>query len=933
MKFRILLLLFLGFGCFISAQTPSPALPSDPEVRTGQLRNGLKYYILKNTKPEKKVELRLVVNAGSMMEDEDQLGLAHFMEHMNFNGLKHFPHNEVVHYLQSIGVKFGADLNAYTSFDETVYILPVPAAEKGKLDTAFTILADWAAGALLDDKEIEAEKGVVLEESRLGKGADDRLFKQWFPKYMNGSRYAKRLPIGVDSIVAHVNHEALRRFYHDWYRPNLECVVVVGDIDQTLAEEMIKEKFGGLVNPVFERTRTPLFDMPLHTQSKAIVLSDPEAQDMEIQIFGNSYRSKAAATEADFKEKLIQNLFSTMLAERYDELKNAENPPFVYGASFLETGYGRGWDDFSSFAICGNEQAQAATQALVREAMRVKKFGFTAGELQRAKVNYLSGFEHRFKEKDKTESGKLANELIRKFLSNAPAPGIVWSFHFTEKLLPTIALSEVNAMAKKISFDNNYFAVLTAKTNKLLPNDSIFKKWIDEALQEEVRPYLERKFSSQLLEKSLKGGNILKTAKDSLLKTITYSLSNGAKVTIKPTSFKNDQIELRAERFGGYSLYGAKDFESGQYCNNVVEEMGYGSFSNTDLNKTLNGKVVNVNTYVDTYTDVVEGSCAKGDMKTFFELLYLKQSSPRKDMTGFRSFINREKQEIESLKANPENLFFDTISNILYEGNPIARYLASPADFDKINVDHAIAFYNSRFNSAYGMHYFIAGNFTEDEIKPLIEHYIGALSGKKIALKYNDLHMKRAVGKHSLLIKKGTEQKSLMVMFLYGPASYNSKEAFEIKLLNEVLNNKIVDTLREKMGAIYGGGASVELTKVPYQEFTFSAYLPCAPQNVDAVEKAFDKLVLGMQTTGGITHLDLLKAKEASKATARVRLTTNDYWLNTLSHAQLYNEDPDELLHFEQMLDAVTVEDLTRLAKKYMNSDNLFKGLLMPENH
>jgi zinc protease len=393
------LLPVLGYG-----QIDGEKIPLDSKIKTGVLPNGLKYYIIQNKKPEKKIELRMVVNAGSILEDKDQLGLAHLMEHMNFNGLKNFPKNEVVHYLQSIGVEFGADLNAYTSFDETVYILPIPADDKDKIEKGFQIIADWSGAALLENEEINKERNVVLEESRLGKGADDRMMKKWLPEYLNGSLYASRLPIGDDELLKTFNPEVLKRFHRDWYRPNLQAVMVVGDIDPAEAEKLIKAKFSGFTNPANARPRPESFDLPARKSSKAMVLSDKESPYTMVQIIGNSQRSKSATTVKEYLDDVKQNLFNQMLAARLEELKNSSNPPFVFAAGGFNGGWARGWESFQLFAICGNEKIKDASQALAREALKIKKFGFTSNELERAKAELLAGYESMFKEKDKTES-------------------------------------------------------------------------------------------------------------------------------------------------------------------------------------------------------------------------------------------------------------------------------------------------------------------------------------------------------------------------------------------------------------------------------------------------------------------------------------------------------------------------------------------------
>ena len=388
---NLLAILCICLPFLVNAQNEK--IPIDKKVKVGQLPNGLKYFIIQNKKPEKKIELRMVTNAGSIQEDDDQLGLAHLMEHMNFNGLKNFPKNEVVHYLQSIGVDFGADLNAYTSFDETVYILPIPADDKDKIDKGFQIIADWSGAASLENEEIDKERNVVLEESRMGKGADDRMMQKWLPEYLNGSRYAKRLPIGDDELLKNFKHDVIKRFHKDWYRPNLQAVCVVGDIDPAEAEKLIIAKFSGFKNPKNARPRPEFYDLPVRTSNKAMVLSDPEMPYTMIQIIGNSKKGKSATTTAEYLNDIKKGLFNAMLSSRYEELKNSATPPFIFGGGGIEGGWARGWESFQLFAIAGNDNVKEATQALVTEALKVKQFGFTTSELERAKAELLSSYE------------------------------------------------------------------------------------------------------------------------------------------------------------------------------------------------------------------------------------------------------------------------------------------------------------------------------------------------------------------------------------------------------------------------------------------------------------------------------------------------------------------------------------------------------------
>jgi zinc protease len=466
MKLRIHLLLLAAFftcSTVMQAQTANEKIGLNPKIKTGKLANGLRYFILQNKKPENKIELRLAVNAGSIQEDNDQQGLAHFMEHMNFNGLKHFPHNDIVHYLQSVGVKFGADLNAYTSFEETVYMLPIPSNDKAVVDKGFTIIADWSHDALLDNGEIDKERGVVLEESRLGKGADDRMMKKYLPALLNGSVYASRLPIGKDDILKNFKYEVVKRFHKDWYRPDNEAVIVVGDIDVAEAERLIKAKFGSFKNPAPERPRGGIITIPVRKVNQAMVVTDKEASYTSIQLFGNNKKSKEEITSNDYRESLVKNIFNNILGQRLEQLKNSPTPPFVFGSASVGSGWARGWESFSAFAVCGTKQVKEAVDALVRESMKVKKFGFTAAELDRAKAAMISEYEGMYNEMDKTESGALVSELVRHFLSKEPVPGIEWEYNFSKKAIPGISLKEVNAVGANIDIDTKFFALITAK--------------------------------------------------------------------------------------------------------------------------------------------------------------------------------------------------------------------------------------------------------------------------------------------------------------------------------------------------------------------------------------------------------------------------------------------------------------------------------------
>jgi zinc protease len=931
-KFLIVFLsLLLVTGFRINAQDINAKIPISEKVKIGTLPNGLKYYIKYNPKPEKKVELRLVVDAGAILENDDQQGLAHFMEHMNFNGLKHFPGNELVHYLQSIGVGFGSDLNAYTGFDQTVYILPVPSEDPAIIEKGFTVLDDWASGSLLTNEEIDKERGVILSESRLGKGASDRMMKKWLPLMLNGSKYADRLPIGKDSVIAKFNYDVLRSFYNNWYRPNLQAVIVVGDMSVEAAEKLIKEKFSDNQNPTNAPTRQKLFELKPFLKNQALVVSDPEADMTYISIVGSSILKKSNATGADYLNDMCKQLSSKMISSRMAELVSAANPPFIYAYSYMG-GWARGYENFTATAACSRDGINKAVQALVSECLSVKKFGFTQTELERAKASLLSEYEKQYNEREKTESGRLVGEYINNYLKQEPIPGIDWEYNFIKNHIGDIKLTDFDDFRSKINIDDKYFCYLTTKTSEVLPSNEELMKWMDQALQSKITPYEEKQIAANLLKKEPQPGKIVNTVKNEKLGTITYTLSNGAIVCLKPTDFKNDEILFKGSKFGGNSTYVGKDYQSGLYSNSVTEVMGYGEFSKTDLDKFLSGKVVKVYPGIDDYTENLSGSCGVKDIESMFQLIYLKCTEPRKDPAAFSSFITRSKQQIALLKQNPEYLFADTLYNTLYQGNPRAHQIESPDDYDKINIDNAISFYKERIGNPSGMYYNFVGTFSEEKIKPLIEKYIGGIAPGTSKTEYKSLGMNIKLGNNSFTLRKGSEQKANLNHYLSKDMAFNVEDNFMLAQLNGIVNNRIVDTIREKMGAIYGGGCSGSIQKYPKEMFLVQSRFPCSPDNINKVDEAFMKLIEETKNAGNITDKDWQRVREPALEKYRTEIKRNQYWLNNLQAAYLYGTDPERILTVEKRLNDITPAKLEETARKFYTNYNVFKGFWLPQS-
>lgn len=902
----------------------------DSNVVVGKLSNGLTYYIRQNKKPENKVELRLVVNAGSVLEDSSQQGLAHFMEHMNFNGLKHFPKNEIVNYLQSIGVKFGADLNAYTGFDETVYILPIPSDDAAKLDSGFTILEDWAGNALLDTSEINKERGVVLEESRLGKGAGERMRTKYFPELFNGSLYAKRLPIGIDDTLRSFKPATLERFYKTWYRPDLQAVVVVGDIDPAVAKQKIEAHFGHFTNPANAAPRPSIIPIPVRTKNKAMVLTDKEQTNTILQVFNYVERDTPVVTWNDYRQSVVEGLFNSIISQRFSELTQQANPPFLFaGTSFQE--FIRGYRAFTSFIFLGDKPIQAAIDSVIKTTESVKKYGFLQSELDRAKMSLLNQTESAYKDADKTESSRFVDGYVNNFLEGTPITGIANRYKFLQQALPDITLAEVNAIAKKMESTQGKFALLMAPDNaKDLPTDEGLLTMLNDAYKLPVTAYTENAVGNSLLDKHPVAGKITSEKKNAELGTTDITFSNGISVTLKPTTFKNNEIQFDGWRWGGYQNFPLSDKFSAINAASIVQSMGVSNMSPTDLNKFMAGKTAGVQPYINTSEEGIQGSCNVKDAETMLQLLYLYVTAPRRDDNLFKAFISSQKGFIKNLAANPNSYFSDTLTKVMYNNNPWASGLPKTADYDAINLDTVMAVYKKIYSNMYGMHFTFVGNMNADSIKPLLALYLGSLPGKQKENKFTDVGLRPVKGVKDFTVQKGNEPRSLVNIIFTGDAKFNYEEALKLDMLTEVMNIKIIEQLREAMSGIYGGGMGGSITPRPYEHYSVTVRFPCAPENVDTLTKALFAIIKDVQQHG-VTETYLEKVKANIREQYATDIKNNDYWLSNLSSAFIDKQNPGWILKYNEAAQAITVKDIQAAAVKYLNMNNYVKAVLMPE--
>jgi len=927
---------FAGFALLFStaavAQDMSAKLPMDPDVVTGKLDNGLTYYVRNNHKPANKVELRLVVKAGSILENNDQQGLAHFMEHMNFNGTKNFEKNELVSYLQSIGVEFGADLNAYTSFDQTVYILPIPTDKPGNLEKGFQIIEDWAHNALLTNKDIDDERGVVLEESRLGKGADDRMLKKYFPKLAAGSLYAERLPIGKDDILKNFKYETIRSFYKDWYRPDLQAVVVVGDIEVAKAKKMITEHFAGLKNPAKERPRNYV-DVAPRAGSEAMVVTDKEATNSVLQIAFPYFKEHDFVTVGDYKYVLTKQLVLAMLNRRLNDLAQSSNPPFPYAAVYFNDMI-HGYESFGAFALFSEAGPEKAINAITAEFVRARKFGFTEPELALAKKEELSNFEKLYNERNTTESANYVEEYIRAFLDNEPFPGVANEYEYRKTMLPGIKLGDVNALAKEWTANNNTFTLVTGPDNKevKMPTEKELLTMTEKGMTQEVSKKEEKPIAVALMASKPTPGKVTEKVKVDGFDATTYTLSNGVKVTIKKTDFKTDEILMNGVKRGGMNNYGVADKSNSSFATEVVEAMGVGDFSPTDLEKMTAGKKIRVSMSMSEKEDNISASSTVKDFEDMLQLTHMYITQPRKDEGLFNAFKEKQASMLKFMTANPRFAFMDTTVKTLYNNNPMARIMIpKPEDYNRINLERALQIYKGEFGDASGYHFFLTGNVDEATALPLLETYLGSLPSSSKPAKYADNGVRPIKGNKKLDVKKGKEKQSLIMAFYSGEVPYSEDLEMRTEALAEVLNIKVIEEMREKMGAIYGGGFRGAVSKEPYQHYSITCQLPCGPENVDKLLAATDAEIKKLIEKGPEQKdVDKVKSQWHEKYVTNVK--KNEYWLEKMEMVLYWGRDKDRVLKYESYVEKMTPADIQATAKELLDGKNKFVSVLNPES-
>jgi len=940
MKKRVYSLALLLASAPIVAQTPkqqpaatpslTAALPIDPKVKVGTLPNGIRYYIRQNKKPEKRAELRLVVNAGSVLENDNQLGLAHFIEHMAFNGTTHFKKNDLVKYLQSIGVRFGADLNASTDFDETVYILPIPTDTARIVEQAFTILEDWAHGQLLDSTEVTNERGVVREEWRLGKGAGDRMLHQWLPIALRGSKYAERLPIGNEQSIMTATPARLRSFYNSWYRPDLEAVIAVGDFDPAAIEAQIKKHFSGLKMPANPPKRVAPI-IPPNKEPLIAVASDKEATGSDVELMFKLPAEKTK-TVGDYRRDLMERLYMSMLNQRLEEISQKPDAPFLGAGASKGSFIGRTTEAFTLGANVKDGGIDRGLEALLAEAKRVDQFGFLQSELDRAKQNLLRGYERAYAERDKTQSASFVQEYVGNYLNGEPIPGIEYEYKLTQQLVPEIKLADLNKMASNWITDDNRLIVAQSpqKDGVKIPTAAELLAVFDQAAKTPVTAYTENLSGAELMDAVPPSGKIVSEKLIPAIGTTEWTLSNGIRVYVKPTDYKDDEIVFNASSPGGTSLAPDSNFMSAAFASQVVGLSGIGKFTAIDLGKKMAGKAVRVNAAIGETSEGLGGQASPKDLETLFQLIYLDFTAPRLDTSAYQAFKNQAAPYLANRGVDPDEVFSDTVQVTMAQHNVRARPLTA-ATFAEINPEKALEFYRNRFADAGDFVFAFVGNIDTTTMKPLVEKYLASLPTLNRKESFRDNGVRPPTGVVERVVRKGVEPKANTLIEFTGACQYTPETRFAIRAMMEVVQIRLDETLREQLGGAYSPSSSGACGRTPRQEYSINVQFNSAPDNVEKLTKSVFAIIDSLKTSGPKAS-DVAKVKEQLIRQREVEVKQNSYWAANLVGRDQAGEDVSGLLAaYDKMVSGLTAAQIQDAVKKYFNTENYARFVLLPQ--
>ncbi len=927
------LLLAILFISLTAIAQQNPPQPIDPAVRYGQLENGLTYFIRQNKQPENRADFYIAQKVGSMQEEDPQAGLAHFLEHMAFNGTKHFPNKELLNYLEENGVKFGENVNAYTSFDETVYYLSnVPVIREGILDSALLILHDWSSEIALEGDEIESERGVIREEWRTRGGAQSRLWEKMLPVMFKDSKYANRLPIGSIDVINNFKHDEIRDYYDKWYRPDLQGIIIVGDIDPDKVEEKVKALFSKIEMPE-DAAEREYFPVPDNDETIVSIASDPEATRTNLMIFykHEPLPDEVKQSQTGFVINYVLNVASSMISDRFDEITQKPNSPFL-GAYAYDDDYfvAKTKDAWTVVGVSADDKIKDALSAMIRETERMKKFGFTESEYERARENTLKSYENAYNNRDKQQNSVYSQEYVNSFINNEPFPGIEYEYNMIKMIAPNIPVEGINQTIASLIQDNNMVISISGpdKEGLVYPSEQDILDVVKQVKAEEIEAYAEEISDEPLIATPPAAGEIIKTEKNEEFDATVWTLSNGMKVVLKNTDFKDDQILMTASSVGGYSQYAEQDPINSKTMSSIMTLGGVGNFSATNLRKVMAGKTASASPTVSLITQGFSGSSSIKDFETMLQLVYLYFTSPRSDKDAFDSFIERMESQLKNAEAEPMVAFSDSANYALYGDNPIVSRIKLE-DLKKIDYTQIMKMYKQIFFNPGSFTFTFVGNIDEEAIKPAVLTYLASLKGEATQGEFLHVPMDVNTGKLKNVFQKEMQNPKASVFNVYtGKTERTLKNTLLMSMFDQILDIVYTEKVREDEGGTYGVSSRGSISRYPEDQTVLQIVYDTDPAKMEHLNSIVHKELHDIAANGP-READFNKVKEFMNKKYTESIKENSYWTGILSTYYFYNEDN----HTEYLdtLNALTANDVKVFASDLLSQENEIVVSMMPK--
>ena len=928
----ISLIFLLALFANSRAQDPMQPLPNDESVRHGVLDNGMTYYIKSNQEPKERASFYMIQNVGALLEEDNQNGLAHFLEHMAFNGSKHFAENGIIDFLEKHGAAFGRNINAYTAQNQTIYYLSeIPANKPGLLDSCLLVLNDWSNYLLLSEEEIDKERGVIKEEWRTRQTADFRMYSESLKYLYPNSKFAERDVIGDLEVIENFEYSALRDFYHQWYRTDLQAIAVVGDFDAEEMEKKVITLFSQI--PAVENPpERPFFEIPDHEEPVYGLVTDAEADQTIIQyMIRHRKLNSGPETFMDHREDYIHQLLNAMMGQRFQELVQKGDPPFVVG--FLNYGdFERGYEVLQAIAIPKPNREELGFTALMTELERAKRFGFTQGELERAKADILSQWEKYYKERDKISNDEYINDYVANFLEGDAYPSVEFGYQAVQAILPTITVADFSQrMGKWISSENVVLVVQGPEGDSVEHlSEAASMAILEEITAAEIEPYEDEALAESLVSEEPAPADIVSEKKLEVLDAVEWTLSNGATVVYRHADFEKDQVQIRGYSKGGSSLYGAEDVPNADMLAQLVSMYGVGEFDAMGLQKMLTGKNVSLQLSLGDLSEGVNGSASPKDVETMMQLIYLHFNEPRFDREAHDAIVARFLAYVENMNNNPQKVMGDSLNLILTDYHPRTRVVDTEY-LEDIEYDRLEEIYRDRFADASDFLFVIVGNMEQEVVKVLAQKYIGAIGDLDREESWIDRKVYEPEGRVEKIIPMSlATPKANVNIVINQEMEFTPYMNMVMRVIENILDLRYTESIREEEGGTYGVRIGTSLSKEPVEKARMQIQFDCDPERAadlkQLVYAELDKLA-----SEGPSEEDLSKTVENILKDRQQSKEHNSYYFSTLLSYCIYGINYDDPANYEDIVNNLTPKDVLKVMKEFYEDSNIVDLVFVPK--